>query len=73
MKRPNSHGERTVQRWMNVKQAAEYLSISEKGLRYRIEIRQIPFHRLGGSIRFDKFELDQMLEEHGVEAMKMRR
>lgn len=48
--------------WMNTKEAAEYLRISENCLRVKISKGQIQAHgRLGKSLRFKKSKLEQLL------------
>lgn len=48
--------------WMNTKEAAEYLRISENCLRVKISRGQIKAHgRLGKSLRFNKRKLDSYL------------
>jgi excisionase family DNA binding protein len=50
------------QKWMNSKEAAEYLRISENCLRVKISKGQIQAHgRLGKSLRFRRDMLDELL------------
>ena len=56
-------------KWMNTKEAAEYLSISENNLRVKISRGEIPVHgRLGRNWRFRRDRLDELLNspERGV-------
>ena len=49
--------------WLNSKEAAEYLRISENNLRVKVSRGEIPVHgRLGRSLRFRRDELDKLLE-----------
>ena len=49
--------------WLTVKQAAEYLALSEQAVR-DLEYRgNLPGHRFGASLRFSRTELDTMLAE----------
>lgn len=49
------------QRWLNTKQAAEYLGMTERALYNKVHRREIPFCRLRKRLRFDRLELDRML------------
>ncbi len=60
-------------RFLDMHAAAEYLGLAYKGLAYRVQIRQIPFTRLGGSIRFDRRELDKFMAENAVEPVDLQR
>jgi len=60
-------------RWMTPRETANYLRISLKSVYSRVAMRQLPFSRLGGSLRFRRSELDGLLEETKVEAMRMGR
>jgi len=51
---------------MTVRQAAEYLSVPVPTLYTRVWQRSIPFVRLGRSIRFDRKDLDQLIEASKV-------
>jgi excisionase family DNA binding protein len=47
---------------MTVKEAAEYLAVPVTTLYTRAWQRTMPFVRLGRSIRFDRRDLDQMID-----------
>lgn len=47
--------------WLNSKQAAEYLKISQKSLRNKTSNGEIPYYKLGRLNRYSKRELDQLL------------
>jgi excisionase family DNA binding protein len=50
-------------KWLNSREAVIYLRLpSEGALRNLVYRRQIPFVKLGRSLRFDKKALDQFLE-----------
>ena len=53
-------------RWLNTLEAATYLGLSPKALRERCFMRKLPYSKLNGSLRFDKAELDAMLERSRV-------
>lgn len=49
--------------WLNSKEAAEYLRISENNLRTKVSRGEVPVSgRLGRSLRFKREELDRLLE-----------
>lgn len=55
--------------WLNSKEAAEYLRISESNLRTKISRGEIPVDgRLGRTLRFRRDSLDKLLcnSKHGV-------
>jgi len=54
-------------RWLNPQQCADYLGLSVKAVRERAHKRKLPFSRLGYSLRFDKDQLDQLLQANAVE------
>lgn len=59
------HGEK---RLMSVKEAALYLAIPPSTLYRRIWERRVPFVRLGRSVRFDRRDLDALIESNKVQA-----
>ncbi|MBN2209556.1 MAG: helix-turn-helix domain-containing protein [Candidatus Coatesbacteria bacterium] len=59
--------------WLTARQAAEHLGLSLKALYCRISMRQIPFCRLAGSLRFRRSELDRFLEQNAVAPVKAGR
>lgn len=48
--------------WLNTKEAAFYLRISENNLRVKVNRRQVIAQRLNGRLRFKKASLDRLLE-----------
>ena len=46
-----------------VKGLAEYLGISQKWVYERVQFKEIPYYKLGGSLRFKKSAIDRWLEE----------
>jgi excisionase family DNA binding protein len=51
-------------RLMTVAEAADYLGLSPKALRRRVERQAVPFKRLGPrTIRFSQFTLDVWMRE----------
>lgn len=47
--------------YLTVKEAAEYLGLTESALRTMVARRQVPFHKLGRRLRFDIHDLDALL------------
>ncbi len=50
--------------WLTVRQAAEYLSLSEQAIRDLEYSGSLPGHRFGASLRFSQTELDEQLSKH---------
>jgi excisionase family DNA binding protein len=48
---------------------AQFLSISKTGVYRLVEKRQIPFFRIGGSLRFEKKDLLSYLQGNRVESV----
>ena len=44
-------------------EAAHYLRISEATLRHKVQYREVPFFRLGRSVRFRRKELDAFIDQ----------
>jgi len=63
-------GAKVEARLMTVRQAAEYLSVPVPTLYTRVWQRSIPFVRLGRSIRFDRKDLDQLIEANKVQPLE---
>jgi len=55
--------ERAEDVWLDVKQAAKYLSLSDTAMRQAIRKGEVPVHRLGTRIRLSKAELNKLLAE----------
>jgi excisionase family DNA binding protein len=51
--------------YLNVDGAAEYLAMTPKAIRRKVERGQIPHHRAGGRVLFDKAELRAWVERGG--------
>jgi excisionase family DNA binding protein len=55
-------------RYLTLRDAATYLSLTEGALRHRVERREVPFCRLGRSLRFDRQALDRLMRQSTVDA-----
>jgi excisionase family DNA binding protein len=62
----NESRHRGEARLLTVGQAAEYLGTTAASLYSKIWRREIPFVKLGRSVRFDIRELDRLIEEAKV-------
>lgn len=51
---------------MSVKEAAAYIRVSPHTVYAKVSKREIPYVKVGRSVRFDKGALDAWLEEHTV-------
>ncbi len=51
-----------VAEWLTVKQVAEYLKLSEAQVYVLVKREQLPAHRLGNLLRFDRDEIDRHLK-----------
>lgn len=47
--------------WADIAAAATHLATTERHLRRLVHERRIPFHKLGGKVRFDLAELDEWM------------
>lgn len=57
-------GHRTGPRLKSLREAAEYLAMSEESLREKVSARMIPSVRGDRHIRFDVKDLDAWIEKH---------
>ena len=55
-------------RFLDVREAVEYLPFSERTLREHIRRRDLPFYRVGGKLAFRKSELDEWMARFKVQA-----
>ena len=53
--------QRKSDRVMNIKQVAEYLSISEGATHKRCQRKQLPFHRNASRLYFSRLEVDNTI------------
>ncbi|MCD6327979.1 helix-turn-helix domain-containing protein [bacterium] len=61
-----------TQRFMDVHDAAIYLGMSESALRYKLDVRRLPFCRIGKSVRLDRIELDKFMSQNSVSPIDLR-
>jgi len=57
---------------MSVKEAALYLATTPATLYTRIWRREVPFIKLGRSVRFDVRDLDELIEQSKVKPRELR-
>ena len=51
-------------RLLNVKQAAQYLGLAVDTVYKKARLRELPFVKVGRSLRFDVKELDRFIEQN---------
>ena len=56
-------------RYLNIREAGEYLGFSVHTLYSWTSQRVIPFYKRGGRVRFDKAELDKWMQEGRYETV----
>ncbi len=57
---------KVLKKWLRTKEAAQYLGISITQIHVLKSQGIIPFTKLGGSIYFDKLDIDLILEQNKV-------
>ena len=53
-------------RWLSIKQLANYLGRSVQSIRKDVRERRLPATSMGGQIKFDKRDIDQLLEARKI-------
>jgi excisionase family DNA binding protein len=53
-------------RWLSIKQLANYLGRSVQSIRKDVREERLPATRIGGQIKFDKRDIDQLLEARKI-------
>jgi excisionase family DNA binding protein len=53
-------------RWLSIKQLANYLGRSVQSIRKDVREKKLPATRIGGQIKFDKRDIDQLLEARKI-------
>jgi excisionase family DNA binding protein len=66
--RDKEHPVREEVRLLNIKEAARFLGTTDKTLYTKIWRREIPFIKLGRSVRFDVMDLEALIERSRVRA-----
>lgn len=49
----------------DIAQLAGWLNITERHIRRLVTERRIPHHKMGGRVRFRRFEIEQWLDDNG--------
>jgi excisionase family DNA binding protein len=65
--RPN----REEVRLLNIKEAARFLGTTDKTLYTKIWRREIPFIKIGRSVRFDVKDLEALIERSRIKAVEI--
>jgi len=68
MKSQESHIRSTDEfpRWLSIKQLGNYLGRSVQSIRKDVREKRLPATRIGGQIKFDKHDIDQLLEARKI-------
>jgi len=53
-------------RWLSIKQLSNYLGRSVQSIRKDVREKRLPATRIGGQIKFDKHDIDQLLEARKI-------
>ena len=53
-------------RWLSIKQLANYLGRSVQSIRKDVREKRLPATKIGGQIKFDKRDIDQLLEARKI-------
>ena len=56
--------------WLTAKQVAEYLKLSEAQVYVLVKRDQLPAHRLGNLLRFDRQEIDRQLKSSSASRVR---
>ena len=64
------HEEITVEKWVNLKDIAEHLSISQDTVRTWIKEGKLPFYKAGKSYKFKISEVDEWVREGRIQEQK---
>ena len=62
-----------TKRLLNVSEAAQYLGLAVDTLHKKRALREIPFVKIGRSLRFDIVALDIYIKQNTVEILEWRR
>lgn len=57
-------------RFLNSKEAARYLSLTEPTIRNWVRFNKIPYSKLGRCVRFDMLKINQWLKDKEVQEVK---
>lgn len=66
----NDYTKRIKQRLITIRELAEYTGFSISNLYSRISKKQIPYVKIGHSVRFDLEKIDEWISEQSVEPEK---
>jgi len=54
---------------VDLAEASAYIARNPKYLRRLVASRQIPYHKIGGRLRFDLADLDELIDASRIEAV----
>ena len=55
---------------LKVDELADYWKISKPTVYRLVEKRSIPFHKIGGSLRFSKADIDSYMQQNRIEPIQ---
>lgn len=61
------HKEITIEKWVNLKDIAEHLSVSQDTVRTWIKEGKLPFYKAGKSYKFKISEVDEWVREGRIQ------
>ena len=67
-----SWSDSSKKRFLDVKEASEYLGLAESTLYGMVSERRIPFTKMGRRLKFDRDKLDRWIRDHSVEPLPKR-
>lgn len=59
-----------AKRWMNVREVAEYLGVSNSKIYKLVESHSIPYRRIGSVLRFGTIEIDDWMRKQIVKPIR---
>jgi excisionase family DNA binding protein len=59
-------------RYIGIKELAEYIDVKVNTLYSWVNMKQIPYYKVGRLVKFDKDEIDKWMEKKRVEVYKMK-
>jgi excisionase family DNA binding protein len=64
---PTTDAPLATRRYLNIRDAATYLSLTTRALYHRVERRTVPFIKRGHRVWFDRLALDRWMRDGAVD------